>query len=72
MIIVLATLVLGGVALWRRGVRHPLGWMIVTQLGLTVFLTWPPLAPERNGTRTLLPMLALALDRAGHAPVVRR
>jgi hypothetical protein len=61
MIIVLVTIALAGVAVWRRGVRHPLGWMIVTQLVLMVFLTWPPLAPERNGTRTLLPMLALAI-----------
>ena len=41
--------------------------MLVTQLGLIVFLTWPPLAPERNGTRTLLPMLALALVAPGDA-----
>jgi hypothetical protein len=61
MAVVLASIVLAGVALWRRGVRHPLGWMIVTQLVLLVFLTWPPLAPERNGTRTLLPLLVLAL-----------
>jgi hypothetical protein len=61
MVVALLTVALAGVALWRRGVRHPLGWMLGTQLGLIVFLTWPPLAPERNGTRTLLPMLALAL-----------
>ncbi|MCX7619862.1 MAG: hypothetical protein N2037_03330 [Acidimicrobiales bacterium] len=44
-----------------RGLRHPLAWPIVTQLVLLVFLTWIPLAPERNGTRTVLPLLALSV-----------
>lgn len=45
----------------RRGLRHPLGLAIVGQLVLAACFTWIPLAPERNGTRTLLPLLLLGL-----------
>lgn len=48
-------------ALARHRLRHPLSWSILGQLTLLMFLTWIPLAPERNGTRTVLPLLALSV-----------
>ncbi len=57
---VAAGVVFGFVALVRHRLCHPLSWAITIQLTLLTSLTWIPLAPERNGTRTVLPLLALA------------
>lgn len=58
---VVASVVAAIAALVRHRMRHPLSWSILGQLTLLVFLTWIPLAPERNGTRTVLPLLALSV-----------
>lgn len=49
------------VALGKRGLRHPLGWAIALQLGLTLILIGSAIAPGRSAGRTFLPVLVLAI-----------
>lgn len=54
-------LALGVAALVRRGVGHPLGAAIAVQLALLVVLSSSALAPERNASRSTLPLATLAI-----------
>lgn len=58
---VVAALVLAAFALSRGGLRHPLGWIVVLHLGLLSILTADVLAPERNGPRVVLALIAVSI-----------
>lgn len=68
---VVAAVAVGLGALARRRLCHPLAWSIVGQLLLAACFTWIPLAPERNGSRTLLPLLVLGLVALASPGVTR-
>ncbi len=52
---------LGIAALARRGLRHPLGAAIALQLAMLVVLSPSAIAPERNASRTTLPVTVLGI-----------
>jgi hypothetical protein len=49
------------VALVRRGLRHPLSWVLVLQLVFLILLKVSVLAPERNASRAVMPMMVFAV-----------
>jgi hypothetical protein len=68
----LAGLALGGSALWRRGLRHPLGWAIAIQLGFLAIMGVNPISVNFGATRMAMPVMmvaviALATPRAADA-----
>jgi hypothetical protein len=65
------SVVVGLAAVARRRLAHPLAWPVVSQLVLATFFTWIPLASERNGTRTLLPLLVCGLIMIASSGVTR-
>jgi len=58
---VVAALGLSIVALVKRGLRHPLGPAVALQLLFLTVLTVDVLGPERNASRAVLPLTALAV-----------
>lgn len=56
---VTAALVLGVVGLVRHGLRWPLGWALVIELGFTIMLGVNVVGLNFNGTRTTLPLQLL-------------
>jgi hypothetical protein len=71
--VVVVTVVLGIVAVARRGVRHPLGPVVAIQLAFVPFLSAIVLAGDWNGTRATAPLLlfaivALATPRSADLP----
>ncbi len=52
---------LGVAGLVRRGLRHPVGWMLVGQLAVLLVVKVDVLGPERNASRMALPLIALGL-----------
>ena len=68
----LGGLALGGLALWRRGLRHPLGWALAVQLGFLLIMGVNPTSVNFGATRMAMPammvaVLALATPDAGRA-----
>lgn len=61
MLCVTAGLILAVAALVLRGVRHPLGWPIVVQLGFLVVMGMNPLGTDFGGTRMALPIAVLSI-----------
>jgi hypothetical protein len=61
LVALLLALVAGCYALQRGAWRRPLGWAIVLQLAFLPLLSSSVLALTENGTRTTLPLLAMAL-----------
>ena len=61
MVCVAAGLLLAVAALVRRGVRHPLGWPIVIQLGFLAVMGENPLGIDFGGTRMALPIAVLSI-----------
>lgn len=66
----LGGLVVGGVALWRRGLRHPLGWALAIQLAFILVMGVNPTSVNFGATRMAMPammvaVIALATPRAG-------
>lgn len=53
--------ILGIVALAKRGVRHPLSYVVILQLAFILFLNIQVLGPERNASRAVLPLMAAAV-----------
>ena len=51
---------LGTVALYRRGLRHPLGWMVAVQLGFMACLGVNPAATNFGGTRMAMAIMVLS------------
>jgi len=51
----------------RAGLRHPLTLPVVANLGLLVIFNLDVVGLDRNGTRTVLPLLALGLALVGTA-----
>ncbi len=51
---------LGAIALWRRGLGHPLGWAIAIQLAFLSVMGSNPLGMNFGGTRMALPVTVLA------------
>jgi hypothetical protein len=65
-------LVIGVAALAVRRLRHPLGWMILVQLGFMAVMGMNPLGTNFGGTRMAMPLvvvslLALVTPRAAEA-----
>jgi len=58
---VTAGLLLAVAALVLRGLRHPLGWPIVVQLGFLVVMGMNPLGTDFGGTRMGLPIAVLSI-----------
>jgi hypothetical protein len=54
-------LVVLGFALAKRGLRHPLGWVLLLHLGLLAVLIASAVAPERSAGRTMLPVIVLGI-----------
>lgn len=54
-------LVLGAAALWRRGLEHPLGWVIVVQIGFLLCMGLNPIGMNFGGTRMAMPLLISSL-----------
>lgn len=48
-------------ALVKRGLRHPLSWVVVLQLAFLVVLKVSVLAPERNASRAVMPMMVFGV-----------
>lgn len=48
-------------ALVRRGLRHPLSWVVILQIAFLVVLKVSVLAPERNASRAVMPMMIFGL-----------
>ncbi|MEZ5138623.1 MAG: hypothetical protein R2702_13630 [Acidimicrobiales bacterium] len=68
----LGGLALGGLALLRRGLRHPLGWALAVQLGFLLIMGVNPTSVNFGATRMAMPammvaVLALATPDAGRA-----
>jgi len=68
----LGGLALGGLALWRRGLRHPLGWALAVQLGFLLIMGVNPTSVNFGATRMAMPammvaVLALATPDAGRS-----
>lgn len=61
----LGTFALAGVALWRRGPRHPLFGPLAAMTAFASVLSASVIALDFNATRTLGPMLALAILTLG-------
>jgi hypothetical protein len=53
--------VLSGVALAKRRLRHPLGLALLLELGFLLVLKLDVIGLERNGTRMTLPVMVLAI-----------
>ena len=53
--------ILGVVALVKRGIGHPLGYVVALQLAFLVVLNIQVLGPERNASRAVLPLMAAAV-----------
>lgn len=62
---VLITFVFAGLALWRRGIRHPMFGALVTVTIFSIFLGQDVLGPNFNGPRTIGPVLVLAIIMLG-------
>lgn len=65
----LGGLVVGGLALWKRGLRHPLGWALAIQLAFLLVMGVNPTSVNFGATRMAMPammvaVLALATPRA--------
>jgi hypothetical protein len=58
---VLVAFVVGGWALARGGLRHPLGWTLALQLAFLPWLNIDVLGLNLNGTRMTMPLLLLGL-----------
>lgn len=74
-VMVIGTAVVGVVALVRRGLRAPLGGVIVLQLALLPMLHFNVLQLNWNASRTMLPLMiasAIALATPRDAPVPSR
>lgn len=54
-------LALGGAALWRRGLRHPLGWAVAIQLGFLAVMGVNPISVNFGATRMAMPVMMLAV-----------
>jgi hypothetical protein len=54
-------LALGGTALWRRGLRHPLGWAVAIQLGFLAVMGVNPISVNFGATRMAMPVMMLAV-----------
>ena len=70
----LGGLALGGVALWKRGLRHPLGWALAIQLAFILVMGVNPTSVNFGATRMAMPammvaVLALATPNATSAEV---
>ena len=61
MICIVTGLGLAVAALALRGLRHPLGWPIVIQLGFLVVMGMNPLGTDFGGTRMALPIAVLSI-----------
>lgn len=61
MICIVSGLGLAVAALAMRGLRHPLGWPIVVQLGFLVVMGMNPLGTDFGGTRMALPIAVLSI-----------
>lgn len=61
MLCVTTGLILAIAALVMRGLRHPLGWAIVVQLGFLVVMGMNPLGTDFGGTRMALPIAVLSI-----------
>ncbi len=61
MICIVTGLGLAVAALALRGLRHPLGWPIVVQLGFLVVMGMNPLGTDFGGTRMALPIAVLSI-----------
>ena len=71
MLSVVAAFALAAVALLRRGLRHPLSLAIIVNAGFLLLVTRTVIGLERNGTRTSLPLLVLALVAVATPDAVR-
>ena len=74
-LVLVATIAFVGYVLVRRGLRHPLAWIVVSQLAFLSLLSPSVLTPERNVSRVLIPVTALAavmLATPAGAAVARR
>lgn len=56
-----AGLALGVVALWRRGLGHPLGWIIAIQLAFMSVMGVNPTSTNFGGTRMAMPAMVFAV-----------
>lgn len=53
--------VLGVLALVKRGIGHPLSYVVILQLAFFLVLNIQVLGPERNASRAVLPLMAAAV-----------
>lgn len=58
---VISGVVLAVAALALRGLRHPLGWGVLVQLGFLVVMGMNPLGTDFGGTRMAMPVAVLAI-----------
>ena len=56
---VLAAVLVGALALSRRGLRHPLSYALVLQLAALTVVSTSVLVPERSATRQVLPLFVV-------------
>ena len=54
---VLFAIVVAAYALAKRGIRHPLAWVVILQLGFLTVLTVQVLVPARSAPRQVMPLL---------------
>ncbi|CAN5773430.1 hypothetical protein BH10ACT1_BH10ACT1_30850 [soil metagenome] len=54
-------LAIGGLALWRRGLRHPLGWIVALQLAFMLVMGYNPTSTNFGGTRMAMPIMVFGV-----------
>mgnify|MGYP001167231044 CR=1 FL=1 len=71
MVTTCAALVGAALALLRGGVRHPLSWAVLANLALVSVMHWNVLALDFGATRSMMPLLAVAIVMVATADHVR-
>jgi hypothetical protein len=61
MIITLGSIILGGVVLWRRGLGHPLAWVVAVNLAFVAVMGTSLVGLYFSSGRTMMPVLLFAL-----------